>query len=132
MAEVCASERNVPTCVELSRLCRVAVFGITKVEDKGTTDPLPTLFLRWQVKVNRSLVNMVSIEQYVHRTKCQLNKCAYTISQLNNVSIEHNLPLFVNMGPNEFTPHDEQCNVEFRIMIQTTIDSNHNESKPWG
>ena len=77
-------------------------------------------------QANISQVNKVSIEQYVHWTKCQLNKCAYAISQLSNVSIEHNLPLFDNMGPNEFIPPNEQYNVECR----TTIDLNHNESKP--
>ena len=81
-------------------------------------------------QANRSQVNMVSIEQYVYWTKCHLNKCAYAISQLNNVSIEHNLPLFDNMGPNEFTPPNEQYNIECRTTIQTTIDPSHNWSKP--
>ena len=81
-------------------------------------------------QANISQMNMVSIEQYAHWAKCQLNKCANAISQLNNVSIEHNLPLFDNMGPNEFTPPDEQYNIECRIMIRTTMDPSRNWSKP--
>ena len=52
----------------------------------------------------------------------------WTLYQLNNVSIEHNWPLFDNMGPNEFTPPDYQYNIEYRISTQTTIDpSNRGE-----
>ena len=40
---------------------------------------------------HKSSEHGISIEQYVHSTKWHLNKCVFAISQLNNVSIEHNL-----------------------------------------
>ena len=73
------------------------------------------MFITVAGQANRSQVNMVSIEQFVLWTKCHLNKCAYAISQLNNVPIEHNLALFDNMGPNEFTPCYEQYNEWYHL-----------------
>ena len=49
-------------------------------------------------QANRSQVNKVSVEQYILWTKCLLNKCAVAISQLNNVTIEPNLPQIQAIG----------------------------------
>ena len=38
--------------------------------------------------------------------------------------------LFDDKGPEEFTSPDEQYGIEYRIMIQTTIDPRHYWSKP--